>query len=202
MAAAPTPFALTPPGFFSANEALNALPIEIVQQLVSDGHKVIAHEIQSIPEGHYRKMLPESQLQTSLRNAINATLYILRALIASGEKDPKALNQILERETDLSKAVRAKFALSFASQDADANEKKSLLKRTLRVGKLVDIQWKLGMGISSNTCTALKAPFVSMVLSIADQDRQVKKYPLELSIEEFHDFRNTFKQMAIQIEQV
>lgn len=60
------------------------------------------------------------------------------------------------------------------------------------------------MGIASNTCTTLKAPFVSMVLSIADQvrtlvrsyfqirtliphkDRRIRKYPLELSIEEFH----------------
>ena len=37
-------------------------------------------------------------------------------------------------------------------------------------------QWRIGVKVSSNSCKSIKAPYVSLVLSIADVDGQVSCY--------------------------
>eukprot|EP00466_Bigelowiella_natans_P018708 jgi/Bigna1/83360/fgenesh1_pg.107_\ len=162
------PFAQIPPGFFAANEILNELPEEVTKQMISDGQKLQSRESESMPLECYEKLLPDSN-RKNLSSAINAVLYIIRELSNSSTQEPKALNKILERETDLAKTVRAQFALSFKGEDGEDAKKK--VTKSLALGKLVDIKWKLGMGMASSSCAALKAPFVSLVLSIADKVR-------------------------------
>ncbi|GCB79510.1 hypothetical protein scyTo_0017902 [Scyliorhinus torazame] len=42
------------------------------------------------------------------------------------------------------------------------------VKHMLTMGQLVDLQWKLGMAISSDSCRSLNHPYVTMMLKVAD----------------------------------
>lgn len=51
--------------------------------------------------------------------------------------------------------------------------------------QLVDMKWKLGVAMSSSSCRSLSAPYVTMVLSVADASGLVRDHSFELSVAEF-----------------
>jgi hypothetical protein len=57
--------------------------------------------------------------------------------------------------------------------------------RTLQVGKLVDFNWRLGVGVASSACTDLAAPFVTIQLTIADSFGKVSVKTMELTTSQF-----------------
>lgn len=192
-------FASIPPGFFAANEVLNELPGELLSRMIGDGQRYIRRQVESMPTEEYAKMAPAGASLASVRSATNAVVYILRQLSLS-KAEGKAASALLESETDLNEAARAAF--SETGQGATQDQKSSSIRRALNVGKLVDIKWKLGMGVSSNTCKNLAAPFVTLSLKIVDPNQQSRVYTLELNLEQFQEFRQTFKNIAVQIDQV
>uniref|UniRef100_A0A8C8K8K4 TBC1 domain family member 4 n=1 Tax=Oncorhynchus tshawytscha TaxID=74940 RepID=A0A8C8K8K4_ONCTS len=50
---------------------------------------------------------------------------------------------------------------------------------------LVDMQWKLGMAVSSDTCRSLNSPHVSLLLKIADTSGQISQRSFEMTIAQF-----------------
>ena len=167
--------------------------------MIGDGQRYIRRQVESMPTEEYAKMAPAGASLASVRSATNAVVYILRQLSLS-KAEGKAASALLESETDLNEAARAAF--SETGQGATQDQKSSSIRRALNVGKLVDIKWKLGMGVSSNTCKNLAAPFVTLSLKIVDPNQQSRVYTLELNLEQFQEFRQTFKNIAVQIDQV
>eukprot|EP00472_Partenskyella_glossopodia_P003893 CAMPEP_0197526888 /NCGR_PEP_ID=MMETSP1318-20131121/19614_1 /TAXON_ID=552666 /ORGANISM="Partenskyella glossopodia, Strain RCC365" /LENGTH=193 /DNA_ID=CAMNT_0043081265 /DNA_START=11 /DNA_END=592 /DNA_ORIENTATION=+ len=189
----------TPPGFFAANETLNDLPEALLKAMIRDAViMVLERKIHVMPIKEYTKNAGDIS-ESEITSATNACLYIVRQLSSDSKSntDRKAANSILVRETDLSKPVRAAFVLACIPEDGAKQ-----VKRVLNVGKLVDFKWKIGMGISSTSCTALKSPFVSIQLSISDQNQKIQHHNLELTIKQFQDLRQTFKNILTQMEQV
>ncbi|XP_053313607.1 COMM domain-containing protein 6 isoform X2 [Spea bombifrons] len=70
------------------------------------------------------------------------------------------------------------------------------------VGQLVDVQWKIGMAVSSDTCRSLNHPYVTLVLKVADYSGYITSKVLELTIPEFQNFFKQFKEMAAALETV
>ena len=63
----------------------------------------------------------------------------------------------------------------------------------LSLGRLVDIDWKVGVSLQSSKCKSLNAPYISIVLRIKnDRNGDISCYPLELSIQEFQEFSASF----------
>lgn len=62
---------------------------------------------------------------------------------------------------------------------------KSRPEHLLGVGRLVDLQWKLGMATSSNLCRNLSSLFVTMVIKVADPSGDVIAKSFEMTIPEF-----------------
>ena len=60
----------------------------------------------------------------------------------------------------------------------------------LKLGRLFDLQWKLGVSISSSNCSNLSAPFVSLSYKVSDTNGKAKGYSMELSFPEFQVFNN------------
>uniref|UniRef100_A0A6I8PND6 COMM domain-containing protein 6 n=1 Tax=Ornithorhynchus anatinus TaxID=9258 RepID=A0A6I8PND6_ORNAN len=50
---------------------------------------------------------------------------------------------------------------------------------------LIDIQWKLGMAVSSDSCRSLKYPYVSVTLKVADQSGQIVNKSFEMTVPQF-----------------
>uniref|UniRef100_A0A673KIU0 TBC1 domain family member 4 n=1 Tax=Sinocyclocheilus rhinocerous TaxID=307959 RepID=A0A673KIU0_9TELE len=50
---------------------------------------------------------------------------------------------------------------------------------------LVDIQWKLGMAVSSDTCRSLNSPFISVLMKIADTSGEMSYKSFEMTVQQF-----------------
>lgn len=50
---------------------------------------------------------------------------------------------------------------------------------------MVDMQWKLGMAVSSDTCRSLNSPYVSLLLKVADASGEVTYKSFEMSVPQF-----------------
>ncbi|XP_053184753.1 COMM domain-containing protein 6 [Scomber japonicus] len=72
----------------------------------------------------------------------------------------------------------------------------------LSIGQLVDMQWKLGLAMSSDTCRSLNSPFVSLMLKIAEPSGQISQKCFEMTIPQFQNFHKQFKEMAAVMETV
>lgn len=84
-------------------------------------------------------------------------------------------------------------ALVHAQQDVQA---------TLSIGQLVEMQWKLGMAVGSDTCRSLNSPYVTLLLKIVEPSGQISQRSLELTIPQFQNFHKQFKEMAAVMETV
>ncbi|XP_034431163.1 COMM domain-containing protein 6 isoform X2 [Hippoglossus hippoglossus] len=72
----------------------------------------------------------------------------------------------------------------------------------LSIGQLVDIQWKLGMAVSSDTCRSFNSPYVCLLLKIAEPSGQICLKSFEMTIPQFQNFHKQFKEMAAAMETV
>ncbi|XP_009892751.1 PREDICTED: COMM domain-containing protein 6 [Charadrius vociferus] len=70
------------------------------------------------------------------------------------------------------------------------------------VGQFVDIKWKLGVAMSSDTCRSLKYPYVTVTLKVADPSGQITEKSFEMTIPQFKNFFKQFKEMAAVLETV
>lgn len=70
------------------------------------------------------------------------------------------------------------------------------------IGQLVDIQWKLGMAVSSDACRSLNSPYVSLLLKVAEPSGQIHQKAFEMTVPQFQNFYKQFKEMAAIMETV
>ncbi|XP_056681864.1 COMM domain-containing protein 6-like [Monodelphis domestica] len=68
--------------------------------------------------------------------------------------------------------------------------------------KLLDLQWKVSMAVSSDNCRSLKSPYAALMLKVADQSGQITNKSFEMTIPQFQHFFKQFKEMAAVIETV
>lgn len=54
--------------------------------------------------------------------------------------------------------------------------------------QLIDIQWKVGVAMSSDQCKNLNSPFVTLTLTVSDPAGNLKTHTLELTMEQFRVF--------------
>eukprot|EP01132_Coremiostelium_polycephalum_P002268 gene2268-2791_t len=73
-------------------------------------------------------------------------------------------------------------------------------KNVFNIGKLIDFQWKLGVSISSNHAQELNTPFISIFIKVLDSNDEVSSHSFELTVPEFQDFAQQFKDMSHLIE--
>ncbi|KAM4701818.1 COMM domain-containing protein 6 [Discoglossus pictus] len=70
------------------------------------------------------------------------------------------------------------------------------------VGQLIDMQWKVGMAVSSDSCRSLNHPYVTLSLRVADYSGKIRNKVLEMTIPEFQNFFKQFKEMSAVLETV
>ncbi|XP_060784690.1 COMM domain-containing protein 6 [Neoarius graeffei] len=70
------------------------------------------------------------------------------------------------------------------------------------IGQLVDIQWKLGMAVSSDTCRSLNSPYICILMKIADTSGGISYKSFEMTVLQFQNFYRQFKEIASVLETV
>ncbi|KAJ8297949.1 hypothetical protein KUTeg_024480 [Tegillarca granosa] len=76
------------------------------------------------------------------------------------------------------------------------------VKQMFDVGQLVDMQWKLGVGVSSDSCKNLNSPYVTMQVKVADPSGKLSTHTFEMTVMQFQDFSKQMKEMANVLETV
>lgn len=76
------------------------------------------------------------------------------------------------------------------------------VQATLSIGQLVDMQWKLGMAVSSDSCRSLNSPYVTLLLKIVEPSGQICQRSFEMTIPQFQNFHKQFKEIAAVMETV
>lgn len=72
----------------------------------------------------------------------------------------------------------------------------------MKLGRLVKLDWKLGVRVSSSQCQSLNTPYVALTMHIADSDGKVRAIPLQLSLEEFRSLGGAFQDVVTQLDQI
>lgn len=72
----------------------------------------------------------------------------------------------------------------------------------LSINQLVDMQWKLSMAVSSDTCRSLNSPYVSLLLKMVEPSGQITHRSFEMTIPQFQNFHKQFKEMAAVMDTV
>ncbi|CAG2227458.1 COMMD6 [Mytilus edulis] len=70
------------------------------------------------------------------------------------------------------------------------------------VGKLIDMQWKLGVAVSSDDCRNLNSTFVAMNLKVADTSGKLTSHAFEMTIPQFKNLSKQLQEMAKSMEMV
>lgn len=130
--------------------------------------------------------------------------FLLLTFRSAGKSNTSAEELVSQLEEDNPKWTKSSLqvlhkswsehgALVHAQQEAQV---------MLSIGQLVDMQWKLGMAVSSDTCRALNTPHVTLLLKIAKPSGQIIQRSFELTIPQFQNFHKQFKEMAAVMETV
>ncbi|XP_063070499.1 COMM domain-containing protein 6 [Engraulis encrasicolus] len=130
--------------------------------------------------------LLSNNFRTAARSSLTADQLVAR-LVEGGGQWAKAALQVLHQ------LWSEHGALVHTYQEAHA---------MASIGQLVDLQWKLGMAVSSDTCRSLNSPYVSLLLKVADTAGEVTYKSFEMSIPQFQNFHQQFKEMAAALETV
>jgi len=170
---------------------------------------------------------PPSVSEQSMQSVIHAVAFVIRCA-GLDRLSGTALAAALVQRTDLNERRRALFVnawtthsangvlvsspASVASSSSSSSSSKSDGKdvksdplaavASLRLGQLMGLDWKLGVGISSSHCRALNSPFVSLVLRVAEPDGRVTAHALELTLAQFQEFSKTFREIRQQLDTV
>ncbi|NXT88137.1 COMD6 protein, partial [Anhinga rufa] len=152
---------------------------ELCQRIQTSGIEInvgdlakIANIISFLFSTAARNNLSTEELITSLGNAVSAL--------------PKHAVQVIRHVwNEQGKSISAEDARTMAT-----------------VGQFVDIKWKLGVAMSSDTCRSLKYPYVTVTLKVADPSGQITDKSFEMTIPQFKNFFRQFKEMAAVLETV
>uniref|UniRef100_H3C110 COMM domain-containing protein 6 n=1 Tax=Tetraodon nigroviridis TaxID=99883 RepID=H3C110_TETNG len=72
----------------------------------------------------------------------------------------------------------------------------------LSTNQIVDIQWKLGMALTSDTCRSLNSPYVTLLLKFVETSGQICQRSFEMTIPQFQNFHRQFREIAAVMETV
>lgn len=66
----------------------------------------------------------------------------------------------------------------------------------LSVGRLVSLDLKLGVAVSSDLCKKMHTPYVSVLARIEESPGSIKETSFEMSISQFQTFAKSFKDIS------
>jgi hypothetical protein len=134
-------------------------------------------------------------LEDALQNVIDALVYIFRSAIKQRitPQGFAAMRQNTQIDVTLIKALMTQYDAFLQDNQINIQDTSTpVLKNDSILSRLTGLDWKLAVGIASDECTDLACGKVTLSLQLDDHQR----YTVELTLEEFQDFRSHFSEMA------
>jgi len=198
-------FVTVPQGFFSANEDINSLSTAALTDLVNEAFDVVVQNSGTVHAQRHVKAPGVNLNEERTQSAAHAISFVLRGALAD-KLNSATFQSTMEKKTDLNARSRTVLLAAWnrrtkggvlVSSPSDSKENST---RSLQLGRLVGMEWRLGVGVSSNACASLKAPFVSLLLKIVDENGSTRAQPIELTLAQFADFSRTVGEIHQQLE--
>ena len=188
-----------PSGLATAVETLNtavASP-DVFEELVDGVFRFLQTKVGVVEAPVFERKFASGGIGLTIeemQSAINAVEYICNGARQFCDTSA-ALSAALGSQTELEPTAVAAFAHCYDASIA-AVATGTTLPGHLSMGQLVGLEWKLGVAVASSHCDALAAPFVTLVLKVAQRGGGVVHHPMELSIPEFQEFRKVVKDVG------
>ncbi|KAM6955585.1 COMM domain-containing protein 6 [Lycodopsis pacificus] len=137
----------------------------------------------------------------ALQNMIRFLMLSFRSAGKSGLSGDDLVSRLVEGSNKWPKASLQVLHRLWSEHGASVHAQQEV-QAMLSIGQLVDLQWKLGMAVSSDTCRSLNSPYVSLLLKIVEPSGQICHRSFEMTIPQFQNFHKQFKEMAAVMETV
>ncbi|XP_075938004.1 COMM domain-containing protein 6 [Anarhichas minor] len=137
----------------------------------------------------------------ALQNMIRFLMLSFRSAGKSGLSEDDLVSRLEEGSNKWPKASLQVLHRLWSEHGASVHAQQEV-HAMLSIGQLVDLQWKLGMAVSSDTCRSLNSPYVSLLLKIVEPSGQICHRSFEMTIPQFQNFHKQFKEMAAVMETV
>ncbi|XP_031554957.1 COMM domain-containing protein 6-like [Actinia tenebrosa] len=188
-----------PQGFNAAVEKIKIIPQDIFAEICQDVADFLQYKLSVIDTEQHQKRLNQAGIDCDAKLVSNVITYIFR----SSAKAKATPNQLIE---ELSAAMIWEES-SLAVIKHIWNEQGNFLcspdlVKTLNVGQLVDMRWKLSIGMSSSICRNLNAPYITLLITVSDSSGNLKSKSCELTVSEFKKFSSLMREMSSMLETV
>eukprot|EP00800_Vazella_pourtalesii_P017014 TRINITY_DN5056_c2_g1_i1.p1 TRINITY_DN5056_c2_g1~~TRINITY_DN5056_c2_g1_i1.p1 ORF type:complete len:218 (+),score=45.41 TRINITY_DN5056_c2_g1_i1:52-654(+) len=191
-----------PRGLVETGEAMNAIPSGLLLEMCQD---IIAWLIHSAPflnteyyeEVCYYYVEPVGQTVTAVMESIQFIFECGAKLKATTAQLVGDVKQVLLLSQD-------KLQVFHDIWESEGNRiiESSLAPTDLSISKLVAFDWKLSVGMSSNSCKNLTSARVDIRLKVSKPDGQVSTHSFSLSLPEFQNFAKQIRDMVHILETV
>ncbi|KAM6978680.1 COMM domain-containing protein 6 [Tautogolabrus adspersus] len=134
----------------------------------------------------------------------NMLRYLLLTFRSAGQRNLSGDDLVSRLEESSNKWPKASLQVlhKLWSEHGASVHAQQEVHSMLSISQLVDMQWKLGMAVSSDTCRSLNSPYVSLLLKIVEPSGQITHRSFEMTIPQFQNFHKQFKEMAAVMETV
>ncbi|XP_054643203.1 COMM domain-containing protein 6 [Dunckerocampus dactyliophorus] len=137
----------------------------------------------------------------SLQSIIRFLLLTFRSAGKSKLSADDLMSRLEEGSNKWSKAS-LQVIHNLWSEHGESVQVQQAVQDMLSVGQLVDMQWKLGLALSSDTCRSLNLPFVTVLLKIAEPSGQISQKAFEMTVPQFQNFHKQMKEVVAVMETV
>ncbi|XP_068703079.1 COMM domain-containing protein 6-like [Montipora capricornis] len=192
-------FTDVPQGFNSAVEVLNSLPQDILAEMCQDVAAFLQYKIALFPLEQYQKSLQSAEISYDAKLVFNAISYIFRCAAKAKLPTDKL---IAELKTSLCWKESTLSAFKHVWNEQGKILCSSDLAQTLSVGQLLDMKWKLSVGVSSSACRSLNSPYITALITATDPSGAILTKSFEMTIGEFKKFASQMREIASVLETV
>ncbi|KAL5012805.1 hypothetical protein ScPMuIL_011356 [Solemya velum] len=188
-------------GFAETSNVINNLPDDILAEMCHDIIEFIQFKSGLVKLDQYCKKICAKKLsleKKQVQSVVNALSYIYRTS-AQLKLDQDTLRKELSDTSVFTDSILRVICNVWEEKGKELMGME-VADHLLSVGQLVDMDWKLGIAVSSDSCRNLNAPYVTMTLRVADPSGCMKTHSFEMSVLQFKNFSKQMKEMASLLE--
>ncbi|XP_033115623.1 COMM domain-containing protein 6-like [Anneissia japonica] len=190
-----------PKHFPTAVNALHTFPQDVFAELCKQVLLYLQSSHAPVNASHFLEKLDEAGVESNrevVESAIEAIGFVFRSC-AKCNATPEQLVDELSKSL-LWDATTVSVMKHLWKEQGKMLTASDCAMQLLSVGKLIDMKWKLGMAMTSQSCKNLNSPLVTISLKVASPSGNIATTSFEMTVPEFQSFSKQMKEMASMLD--
>ncbi|XP_053560903.1 COMM domain-containing protein 6 [Bombina bombina] len=190
-------------GFEKHGDVIKTLPPDLFAELCQQSIRHLQHQSCGIDHTLLCERLQATGVKTNVEQ-VEKIVHVITSLFRTAAKHKLSSEDLLSTISANVKVPKQILQVIWHVWKEEGNRLSELkgARDLVPVGQLVDIQWKVGMAVSSDSCRSLNHPYVTLALKVVDYTGKITSKVFELTIPEFQNFFKQFKEMSSVLETV